>query len=472
MTPTFRYINGVLHIDNTPLVAECLQETYLTADATAASSSTLTVRNIAGFAVNQLLLLEELGNENAEIVKTHASSAPSGSTVTLTTTVARNHTAGTKVYIIRWDQIHLSQDDNSSGTSKTDLTTTLGSGLVAIQPDKTVQAFKVADSVEGYFFARYKDSIAGTFSGYADVLVSTGWAENTVGYLIERALSELILSFSEKLTKSDVYGYINECLNEIKGKQLRWAEHYNFNYALTTVAAGDHAYTLPTDIYDSESNKSILAVRIGQKGERLVYKDPRDYEDAITLTETTAAEAGSVGETEIDLTNAADFATSGTVTYFVSGTKYTFTYTAKSTNTLTGIPASGEGSITQVFSSGDTMYQGEDFSDDPRFYTIREGSLDIEIPSAEAHGKQIYMDYATVVTKVDSDGDTIDLQRYDIVLPYVEWRIDAKVNKNNVLDKNNGYYTTYKERVNDAIRTSPRNIRHTFKPRVNMMRKH
>lgn len=471
MTPTFRYQNGVLFIDNTPLVAEALQETYLTADLTAASSSTLTVRNIAGFAINQLVLIEELGNENAEIVKTHASSAPSGSTITLTTTVARNHTAGTKVYIIKYDQINLSQDDNAGGASKTNLTTTLGSGLVAIQPDKVIQAFNVADSIEGYFFSRYKDSIAGTFSDYADVLVSTGWAENTVGYLIGRALSELGLTFSEKLTKPDVYGYINEALNEIKGKQLRWPEHYNFNYPLTTVVAGDYSYTLPTDIYDSESNKSILAVRIGKLGTRLTYKDPREYEDELNIAETTAAEAGSVGETDIDLTNAADFENSGTVTYFVSGTKYTFTYTGKTTNTLTGIPSSGTGSITQAFSSGDTMYQGEDFADQPSFFTVREGALDIEIPGVEAHGKNIYLDYATVVTKVDSDGDTIDFQRFDIVLPYVLWRIEAKMNKKNALDRNNGFYLAYKERLNDAIRTSPRNLRHVFTPRINRMRK-
>lgn len=473
MTPTIRYKNGVLTIDNTPLVAEALQETHITADLTAASSSTLTVRSITGFAVNQLLLIEELGNENAEIVKTHASSAPSGSTVTLTTTVARNHSAGTKVYIIAYDQIHLSQDDNSSGTSKTNLTTTLGTGLVAIQPDTRIQSFKVADTVEGYFFARYKDSIAGTFSDYADALISTGWARNTVGYLIDNALRELNLSFSEKLHKTDCYVYINECLREITGKQMRWPEHFNFNYALATITAGDYQYALPSDIYDSESNRSILGVRIGKEGTPLAYLDPIDFEEEMdNLAETTAAEAGSVGETDIDLTNAADFASSGTVTYFVSGVKYTFTYTSKSSNTLSGIPASGTGSITQAFSSGDTMYQNAILSDNPTFYTIREGSLDIAIPSATIHGKQIWLDYAMVVTSVDSDGDAIDLHRYDILLNYLIWRIDAKINKSNTLDMNNGYYTSFRTKLNDAIRTSPHQLKTPFRPRVNMMRKH
>jgi hypothetical protein len=57
-------------------------ETFLTAEATA-GVSTLTVGNIKNFAINQILLIGELGDENSEIIKTHTATAPTGSTITL-----------------------------------------------------------------------------------------------------------------------------------------------------------------------------------------------------------------------------------------------------------------------------------------------------------------------------------------------------------------------------------------------------
>lgn len=471
MNPVIRYKYGILFIDNTPLQESAIQETYLTSDA-ASGSGTLTVKNIEGFAINQIVLLEEMGNENAEIVKTHTATAPSGTTVTLVANTARAHAAGTKVYIIKHDQIHLSQDDNAAGASKSNLTTAAGSGIVAIQPDTRIQRFKVTDSVEGYFFARYKDSIAGTFGDYTDALVSTGWATNTVGYAIDKALRELKTTLSDILSLDDCYSWLTEGIREIEGKQLRWAEHYNFNYPLTTLTAGDYEYSLPSDIYDSESNRSILAVRIGDEGKKLTYLDPIEFEEELDeVAITTAAEAGSVGETAIDLTNAADFADSGTIYFYDSGTRYSFTYTAKSTNTLTGIPASGTGSIEQAFSSGVTLYQNV-VDGEPRYFTVREGSLDVSpVPGADAHGKGVYLDYATVATSINSDGDALDYHRFDILLPYLIWRMKMKVRNDNALDLNDGYHVKYKEKLNDAIRTAPRNLKTPWRPKINRMPK-
>src|SRR5579872_3970102 len=67
-------------------------KTFLIADS-ASGSSTITVRNITGFAVNQILLIGEPGLQGSEIIKTHSSTAPSGSTITLAANTALAHGA-------------------------------------------------------------------------------------------------------------------------------------------------------------------------------------------------------------------------------------------------------------------------------------------------------------------------------------------------------------------------------------------
>ncbi len=481
MLPSLQHRNGTFFIDNTPLQEGALAESYLTAEGTS-GNGTITLKNIVGFAVNQILLIEDLGGENAEIILTHGSTVPSGTTVTLASNLVKTHPVGSKVRVIAFDRFELSQASTAAG-SKTVLTVTpsstfnppsgLGTGLVAVDATLRVQAHWSDEHTSGFYFARYKNSITSDFSGYSDALAFGGWDESTVGYMIEYGLKELGLTLSEKITRTGCYQWINECLREIAGKLIRWPEHYNFNYALTALTAGDYQYALPADIYDNESNRSILAVRIGASGTPLTYLDPIEFEEKQNrLVETTAAEAGDVGETALDLTNAADFATSGTVYYYVSGTQYSFTYTGKSSNTLTGIPASGTGSITQAITSGDAMYQSATFGA-PTHFTVREGSLDLScIPGAQQHGKTIYLDYAMVVTSVDSDGDTIDLQRYDMVQNCLTWRMDMKARNTGKLDMQDGHYLKYKEKLNDAIRTSPPSqIRQRPQPRINTMRK-
>ena len=71
----------------------------------------------------------------------------------------------------------------------------------------------------------------------------------------------------------------------------------------------------------------------------------------------------------------------------------------------------------------------------------------------------IYGDYSKVITVVDSDGDVIDLQRYDMVSDYLKWRMKMKAKNDGILDYRDGFYFAFKEKLNDAIRTLPQNNR-------------
>ena len=83
-----------VRVDNSDVVVDPISSVLIL--DTASSSSTLLVKNIAGFAINQILLVGDIANEGTEIVKTNASTAPTGSTITLVScTSATSLTPGT-----------------------------------------------------------------------------------------------------------------------------------------------------------------------------------------------------------------------------------------------------------------------------------------------------------------------------------------------------------------------------------------
>ena len=248
MIPALQHKNNILSVDNTPLIVNRITESYLTADA-ASGSGTLTVANIEGFAVDQALIIGELGSENAELVKTHGSTAPSGTTVTLLANTGRAHYSGDPVYAIQYDQLQFAHADTATG-SKTTFT------AVNIDPTEKVQRYEDTTESVGFYFARYVDSIDTVNGSYTDALAFGGWASNTVGYMIKSALRRLGRTLDQKVTLEYCFDEINEALRYIEGKQLRWPTHYAFDYVAGQTSFGSNTVTLPTDIYDDTSNKS------------------------------------------------------------------------------------------------------------------------------------------------------------------------------------------------------------------------
>lgn len=469
MNPNLRHRNGKLFIDNAQLVSDSSQFSYLS-EAGSAGDAQVFLQDYIGFADNQALLIEDFGSESAEIVTVNGTPSVGGGCV-LDAVLVRSHPVGSRVYILDYDQIELKRGTTTVAASATALTTTLGSGLVALQADTKIQVYNETEFTSGYYFARYKHSIAGTFSSYTDALVYGGWDKNTVGYMIDRALRDVGETLSAKVTRFDCYEWINSCLKLIQGKLKRWPEHYSYNAVLGQIQRGDNTTTMPTDAYDTETNKSIIALRIGDQG-KLQYLSPGDFEaamgEALTTQVTTQATAG---QTTLEIDNSYDFKDSGTVSVYISGTKYEITYTgvtrSATAGVLTGVPASGDGSITVTIPVDTNVWQNE-VEGIPAYFTVRNGVIE-HWPLADASNDNanLYGDYSKVASSVDSDGDTIDLQRYDSVQSYLTWMIKMKARNNGTLDLQDGWYLMYKEKLLDAIRTLPMNNMFRIRPSLN-----
>lgn len=470
MPPNLKWKNRQLLVQLSPLIDSALETTYLAADM--AIGTAMSVKSQNGFhaTTNQPLIIGYLGSETCELVETTTSSAPG--TITLAATSVFAHYAGEPVYLIKYNQIEFSHSATLAGAKAV---LTANSGLYSITPAKREFVLDETEFTSGYYFARFKESVGGTFSGYSDGVQYGTWDRSSVGYMIDRALSNLETNFSEKITQLDCFEWINSGIQEVQGKLKRWPEHYTYNAVLGQVQRGINVQTMPTDAYDTETNKSIIALRVGVQA-KLEYYDPVSFDEQLVDVATTQVRTqASAADITLEIDNSYDFEDSGTVNVFIANVKYSITYTgvtrSATAGVLTGIPASGTGAITVTIPVDTNIWQNET-EGTPSIFTVRNGQIEFwPLADSASDNKNLNGDYSKVATVVDSDGDTIDYQRYDMLQDYLTWRIKMKDRNKGELDRNDGYFIGYKEKLNDAIRTLPQNNVFKTRPTINSMRK-
>lgn len=464
---------------NIDSIIQDVPRTYLTADIAEAGTA-FTVRSNREFAANDLVLVGEIGTERAEILT--VSSITSDDTVTTGATVFP-HDSGDPMYLVQWNRIELSHATTATG-SKTLLTvsggspaSSLGSGLIAIRPEQHNTVYFDDEYSSGFYFARFSNSVTGDFSDYTDAIPYTGIPTNTLGHAMQYALKRNNLTgFTEIVDEKFCIDEANTCLKFIQGKQIRWPNHQEINQVLGQTVQGTFRYDLASNLspdpYDIYTRKSIMNVRIGDETKPLTYLDPIDFEEQLKDTKyTQVTTAASSGNTTLAINNSYDFDDSGNVSVYVSGTKYTITYTgvtrSATAGVLTGIPASGTGSITVFIAANTYVFQDED-TGRPRYWTVRNGSLDIApMPDSSYDNMNVYLDYWSVATEVDSDTDTLDTDRFDLVKLWLTAAIQDQIKFDGIRDMSRGYWIQFREGVSDAIRTKGVHYKHKIMPKIN-----
>ena len=433
-----------------------------TADA---GESTIDIYSIIDFAIDQVICIGNNGNEGSEIILSHASTAPSGNTVTLASNLVKTHAKDTKVYVLSHDQIEWSY-----ATTKTGVKTVFTGGLITINPETKDPLFVNTEASTGYTFARYKNSIDGLFTEYGDAMPIDGYASNTVNSVINTALTELDKETSGSLTYEELVGQINECLRYRRRKLKRWSNLQAFDQVVSQMNRGQYKFALPSTVYDQNSNRSILSVRVGQSEKTLKYIDKRELDMQMEdILHTTVYTQPSVGGTSLVLTSTDDLPSSGSINIYTSNTANTITYTAndKDTNTLSGIPASGDGSITVTHAVDTDVWSGEREAT-PSYFTVFDGYLYISplINSTDA-GQNIYMDFYTDIVEVDSDEDVLTLNNFDMIKHWLKWFIRAKTENKGVLDLRDPEYTLFLTVLEDAKRQDSSGQKFKMRPRIN-----
>ena len=463
--PKILSVSGrTITIDHLELPAN--PKTVLTADA-AAGATSLTVLDNAGFSNAYPLLIGVLGSDKTEIKKVNAA-VTAGTALTVTTTTF-SHSVGTPVQRLIFNQFKI------YGTS----TTTFSSANLVATVDMEVSSPFTTYVNTGTEYTYYWvvpfdsfNSVTGDNSDY--VAASTGYSESTVGYVIEAALKDAKAKKSTDLNGDKLIGEVNSCLRFMHGKLKHWSALETFNYALGAATRGTFSYSMPSDISDSNSNKAILDIRVGSDT-GLIYKDKKELEgikeDVIQTTVRTQALAN---DTTLAITNSYDFADSGTVNVYVSGTKYSITYTgvtrSATTGVLTGVPASGTGSISVTIAAGTNVFQGES-EGQPIYFTAYDGVIEVwPMPDANYDNQNIWLDYFTSKIDVNSYGDALSGFRFDAVKHWLIWKIRAFTSSSTgSLNMQDGDFLMFNQILKDQIRLESSGQKFKWKPKINFI---
>jgi len=209
---------------------------------------------------------------------------------------------------------------------------------------------------------------------------------------------------------------VNETVRYINQREF----NYPFNHATETktLTAGVVRYSVPTSTKSIDYNtfRLVKDSDLGTSGGRLGILNYNDYINSYITQEdeinsTTAAEAIDASETEIDLTSATGFDSSGTI--HVGNEQ--ITYTGISTNTLTGCTRGAFSTTAASHDNGSTVTQ---FTGGgiPRFVirTADNNYLFYPFPNKQYSVK---FDYYTFPTDLSAHDDTTSIPaRFDPVI--------------------------------------------------------
>ncbi len=405
----------------TPPYLDNNNHTFLTTDY-AAGVTSLSVDNGNKFAINDYVVIGQIGGEKTEIVLV---SGVTATTLTVGTTVFA-HNRGEKITFIPYNQI-VPEHSTDGGLNYSVLST------VNIRPDSTETYLqRSADLSSDYYRVRFFNATTLLYSDYSDGIIASGFTTNSVGYIIRSALISLGEKIDSVVTKEFLYTALNEGRHELDSLPgvEQWSFRTAFDYDAGNVIPGQNTLILPTDIRNDDTYKNVLSVRIGGDKVPLWKVDKIRmnlwYE---SIQRTTLNGAITTGSTSIILTSSGDFFDSGSIDIageVASDVIDSVTYTAntKLTNTLSGvteIQAAGH-------SSGAVVWQGATFGR-PYEYTVDNSVITFNIPFDEASaGNNIWLDYYKKITDINSDGDTLDEPDTQAFTEYLKYRIKLRRN--------------------------------------------
>lgn len=402
--------------------------TFIITDASSAASS-FSVDNGLKFAIDQYIITGNIGAEKTEILRTHASTAPTATTITLNaTTSSHAHSRGERIQFIPYNQVVIERSIDAGSTYSV-----LATISIRVDAESTYYNHTSGASTD-YYRVIFKNEASPTlYSQYSDGIIATGFASNSVGKIINNALITLGENIdNEVITKEFLYSVLNEGRNEIDRHQMieKWSFRTVFDYDAGNVISGQYKLTLPTDLRDPATYKNILAVYIGKSKLPLQQIDKRALNNYYQgIAHTTLNGAVLAADTSIVLTSSGDLDESGSIDIAaasVSGTIDNVDYTAntESTNTLSGVTNIATGG----HATGTDVWQGASFGS-PQEYTVDNGVMIFSCPfNDDLAGENIWLDYYKKIADINSDADTLDEPFYNIFIPYLKYKIKLRKN--------------------------------------------
>lgn len=385
--------------------------TFLTSD-TASGSATLNVKTSTDFGTNKFVFIGSIGSQGGEIIQVGGTGT---GTISLSSSTAYPHSSSTAVRLSLYNQVEVSWSATTTG-SKTVITT------VAVDAGEDVTTVTDTTHSSGYYFARWKNSITGVFSEYADPAPYAGYTVLSARYIIDNALGEINKTTGEVLTDEFGFQQLNNFQKEVIREQKRWSFMESFDTNIGTTATGTWRVAAPTDLDDQFANRTIYNFRIG-RGRNLTWVDKEKWNELTEdVAHTTLKNSISVGNSTITLTSSADFPTGGG-TVQIGANQYTYTSNVQATGVLTLSVVS-----TTTNTAGEDVFFGASLGE-PLYFTAFGGYIySYPITSSSFTGRGYYMDYYKSLTIIALDSDNIVVPDETAASYYLQWKFLKKLN--------------------------------------------
>ena len=221
------------------------------------NTATVEVSNTEPFSVTNPILLSEMGQTDAEVMKINAIS---GNIITLAdvnnvpTSTTYSHPESTKIIVLPYDQIRFFwtaatgtiTDENPVFDQSTPLT-----GWTELDPSSYYSTFGDVNHSSGFGWFMYRNSTSGEVSYNSNPIPYAGFTMNTASQLFLDFDSLLNTNELKLVSNNDKFSWLNEALALMKNKLNLTNSEFTVSIPQTlTTTSGIAEYILPDDFAD------------------------------------------------------------------------------------------------------------------------------------------------------------------------------------------------------------------------------
>jgi hypothetical protein len=241
-----------------------------------------------------------------------------------------------------------------------------------------------------------------------------------------------------------------EARRELDKQFKRWSFRTSFDTDIGNAIEGAYSVASPATLRNPDSPQNILGLRMGNRGRNISYIDKRNFDLRYEgVFHTTVATQPSVGATSLVVASTRDLDDSGSI--MIGSNVITYTAKDDTTATLSGIPASGDGSITATHTVGLDVWQHVSYGE-PTQYTIYENTIKFDVPfDSDMDGANIIMDFYRTLPDYDSDADVLDEPDVDMFVAYLKYKIKDLKKKGDLVISKDSDYQNYVVRRNKVV---------------------
>jgi len=426
----------------------------------AVGGTAVTISDNAGLADDDWLLFGEIGDSKTEEDDINGA-VTRGSSLTVTNTLKFAHDLDTPVTKILERKIKLYGAATSSATGT--VITSVGASGVSIQWNRQYTDITIisTDTAYAYYYATFYDGT--TESSASDYVLATGVADNVINDQIVSAVDmcDETIGTDTKITRDFLLEQSNKWQDEIAQyvyidprDGTKKVKNWPFEEAedTTSLSATENENTyalssLSSEIKFDKTNQAIISLRFGF--DKMDYIDPSEmdqeyYQDTVRTTVSTQATAG---QTTMTLSSTAEMSDAGQ--FYVGADTITYTSKVDSTGVVSGIPASGTGSITETHAVGASVWQGIN-PGLPEKYTIYNGSIIFNVPVDTLYvGYKIRIKYYKKLSRFVDFSDTTVIPFYNTLETWLRARIETR--KGNEENAKSAYDQFYKQLDTNAL---------------------